>query len=445
MEIYLHNPWLTYSIGLHRLREAGLAPEVVNCLDKRPLTLDEIHQLCQVLFVGEDGGDDIPLPPYQPSEGSHLRRHSWVKVWQIFNVGIREKVEKEKPQWNPVKEKLTPWIDLDQLESNLKEQFGDPFGGCPDNDQFRNTYSGGYSFHGDDIPERSHSSFQCDDIPERSYSGIPSRRKGGPARTAEPSGYSFRGDDIPERSHSSSYSFHGADIPSRQNKKSSKGPNRRRTYDEPPRYDEPSGDAGRQGPSEGRRTYAGPSGAGRQEASGGRKTYDEPCSGAGRQGRKSFGKDDGLTLSEVLQRWSHQPPSYKKMHSLRHLLVTVPRTFPPENKKVEPHEYFKKWKTLDKNAFKGGDNLEALLKRAPENKKVEPHEYFKKWKTLDKNAFKGGDNLEALLKRAVRGAKFFLHPDKLPKDLTENQELLFKTIWNVLADQERATQERATI
>ena len=112
-----------------------------------------------------------------------------------------------------------------------------------------------------------------------------------------------------------------------------------------------------------------------------------------------------LTLEQVIQRWSHQPSDYKRYHSLQHLLVTVPDTFPPTNSKVECHEYFAKWKTLDSGAFDDVD---------------------------------GDDELNELLKRAVRKAKFFLHPDKLPKDLTDNQTLLFKTIWDVLQDREAA-------
>ena len=42
------------------------------------------------------------------------------------------------------------------------------------------------------------------------------------------------------------------------------------------------------------------------------------------------------------------------------------------------------------------------------------------------------------ISKAVRKAKFFLHPDKLPKDLTENPTLLFKTIWNAIQEQEAA-------
>lgn len=111
-----------------------------------------------------------------------------------------------------------------------------------------------------------------------------------------------------------------------------------------------------------------------------------------------------LTLEQVIQRWSHQPSDYKRYHSLQHLLVTVPDIFPPTNSKVETHEYFAKWKTLDSGAFEDVSE----------------------------------DELNELLKRAVRKSKFFLHPDKLPKDLTDNQTLLFKTIWDVLQDREAA-------
>ncbi|KAL7527561.1 hypothetical protein ACHAXR_002014, partial [Thalassiosira sp. AJA248-18] len=124
MEVYLYNPWLTYSIGLHRLREAGLAPDVLDDLDERPLTLDEIHQLCKLLFGGEDGDVDLPLPPYQPTASDQLRRTSWVDNWIPFIIGMETLVEKEKLQWNPIKKRLAPWIDVQKLESSLKEQLG---------------------------------------------------------------------------------------------------------------------------------------------------------------------------------------------------------------------------------------------------------------------------------------------------------------------------------
>ena len=41
---------------------------------------------------------------------------------------------------------------------------------------------------------------------------------------------------------------------------------------------------------------------------------------------------------------------------------------------------------------------------------------------------------EAVLKRAVRKTKFFLHPDKRPKDLTKEQTFLFNMLWDIVAD-----------
>jgi hypothetical protein len=40
-EVYLYNPWLTYSIGLHRLREAGLALDDMDLLDEETLSFGE--------------------------------------------------------------------------------------------------------------------------------------------------------------------------------------------------------------------------------------------------------------------------------------------------------------------------------------------------------------------------------------------------------------------
>ena len=40
-----------------------MAPDIFSVLDERPLTLDEIHQLSELLFLFEDGSGEIPLPP----------------------------------------------------------------------------------------------------------------------------------------------------------------------------------------------------------------------------------------------------------------------------------------------------------------------------------------------------------------------------------------------
>lgn len=106
-------------------------------------------------------------------------------------------------------------------------------------------------------------------------------------------------------------------------------------------------------------------------------------------------------LIQVLQRWSHQAPTYRTLHPLQKLLVTVPTIFPPHNKHVGDHKYFVKWKVFSEDAFDDNDSDEEL---------------------------------KDLLKRAVRKARFYLHPDRIPSDLTESQALLFKTVWGVISE-----------
>lgn len=270
-EVYLHNPWLTYAVGLHRLRESGLAPNAMSKIDEEPLSLDKIHVLCQTLFLfGEDDSLELPHP----------------KQWDNFFEALTVLVEREKPQWNAIKKKMTPWINLAKLKA---------------------MHGGGESSH---------------------------------------------------YNHNSSYKNSACQGDSTTHSRPQKPPPTKQ-----PRH-QPSNQA-------------------------------ETLNNA---------KDSGLTLDEILKRWSHQPPDYELFYPLQRLLVTIPRTFPPANERVEPHDYFAKWKMFDEEAF----------------------------------ADESGDELKELLQRAVRKAKFFLHPDKLPKDLTDNQSLLFKTLWYVVQNQEAA-------
>ncbi|KAL7533894.1 hypothetical protein ACHAXR_005518 [Thalassiosira sp. AJA248-18] len=312
MEVYLHNPWLTYGMGLHRLRESGFAPEVIDDIDERPLTLDEIHKLCQMLFLGE--GDlattathDLPHP-----------QKNWSAFLRMLNVLIK----KEKPQWNPVKKATMPWIDLKKLEA-----------------MYNRGHRGQQQQHGND-DGHNHGREQQQRRQKRHTVHGQQQHASDRHHSREPPG-----DD------------------SRQRRASEHTPQSRQQHRQQP-----------------------------QASSSPNHHHAPPPS-------------KNLTLTQVLERWSHKPPDYKtKSYPLQQLLVTVPSTFPPTNTKVEEHEYFAKWKTFDSEAF----------------------------------ADMSGDELKELLKRAVRKAKFFLHPDKLPKDLTENQSLLFQTMWNVIAEGEEA-------
>jgi len=90
---------LTYTHGMHRLRESGIAPDLFDDLDERQLTIDEIHQFCNMMFVR--GGSQLPNPNLS---------------WSAFLHSLEGLMEKEKPQWNSAKNCFTPWIDVRKLK-----------------------------------------------------------------------------------------------------------------------------------------------------------------------------------------------------------------------------------------------------------------------------------------------------------------------------------------
>ena len=85
---------------------------------------------------------------------------------------------------------------------------------------------------------------------------------------------------------------------------------------------------------------------------------------------------------------------------------------------VEMHEYFGKWKTFDEGAFDGfsGDELVVLLTKG----EFVPYHFYI---FVDVLHFSFRTHLNLFICQsfdsAAKKAKFFFHPDKLPKDLTE--------------------------
>lgn len=106
--------------------------------------------------------------------------------------------------------------------------------------------------------------------------------------------------------------------------------------------------------------------------------------------------DEAMTeIKRSIVTWATASPAHQHLRSIEQLLGTVPETFPPAYG-IAPHDYFNKWKAFSMDALAGKE--------------------------------------EAVLKRAMRKAKFFLHPDKLPKDLSKEQSFLFKMLWDIIAD-----------
>jgi hypothetical protein len=104
-EIYEHNPWMNYGLPLHRLREMGFHDRVLDMIDERPLTKGEIRDFCLLLF-GVDKCDALPDPGID---------------WDGFVARVKELLSTEELQWNPMKKKLMPWIDLKKLNKQYGE------------------------------------------------------------------------------------------------------------------------------------------------------------------------------------------------------------------------------------------------------------------------------------------------------------------------------------
>ncbi len=101
----------------------------------------------------------------------------------------------------------------------------------------------------------------------------------------------------------------------------------------------------------------------------------------------------------ILIQWALQPPQLQMLRPIAALVTTIHTVYPPALG-VKGHEYFKKWKPIGREELAGANGL-------PE---------------------------EAKLKKAVRKIRFFLHPDKLPHDLDEEQKFTVKMLWDITND-----------
>lgn len=107
LEVTLHNPWLTYGIGIHKLREACLGTDLMDDLDETSLSLDELYDFCLEFFLGKY--NDVPLSdPSRDFDG--------------FSSDLSNILRRAKLVWNPVKNRSTPWIDVDKLDNLFRKK-----------------------------------------------------------------------------------------------------------------------------------------------------------------------------------------------------------------------------------------------------------------------------------------------------------------------------------
>ena len=108
-------------------------------------------------------------------------------------------------------------------------------------------------------------------------------------------------------------------------------------------------------------------------------------------------QDDNTTTTHIkhaiLIHWALQPPMRQGLRKIEELITSIHAVFPP--------------------AFG-----------------VPGHEYFSKWTPIVLSDVSDDDKLE----KKVKKLRFFLHPDKLPKDLTADQSFMVRMLWDIISD-----------
>jgi len=330
LEVHLRNPWLNYGLPLHRIREMGASMPTLDHLDNRPSSLNEIRNICLLLFTPK-----IAFPDANVNLPSFLN-------------AIKNAMAYEVQQWNPVTKTLAPWIDLSLLEAIYSEGLPRPRRPLPNN--------------------QGQDHYVSQNQPFGTYSSYEGHQQNNQTQKQ------FFESQQQNYSNKASSHQHQSQIPTQQN-------HQHVTH---PQYDYCSKSQFVNAPvAENQQPCLPPI----------KPLYDASIDS--NTGRGASETDLSLLKKNILMNWALLPPNYQTLHPLKCLLITVHNTFPP--------------------AFG-----------------VETHDYFQKWNSLSLLAFQNGE--KTVLKRATRKLKFFLHPDKLPKNLTQKQSHLFRTLWDVISD-----------
>ena len=99
LEVNGVNPWLTYALPLHRLREFGFHHRVFDMLDERSLTKMEIRDFCILLF-GKSKFDGVADPFID---------------WDAFSYEMERLLKQEPKQYDPVTKRISSWINMNRL------------------------------------------------------------------------------------------------------------------------------------------------------------------------------------------------------------------------------------------------------------------------------------------------------------------------------------------
>ena len=100
-EMFQANPWINYTLQIHRMRELGFQHRIFDLLDERMLTIGELREYCFLLF-GDDNFDGVPEPEVD---------------LKGFVTAIDQMMKNEKKQWHPIKKKMKPLVSCKKLST----------------------------------------------------------------------------------------------------------------------------------------------------------------------------------------------------------------------------------------------------------------------------------------------------------------------------------------
>jgi hypothetical protein len=142
-EVHSFNPWLTYSLSLHRCREMGMSCHpsfrFLDWLDERSLTRDEIIEVVRTLGLIHQWDEEKLLEGKETlsrtqNSSSSISNTTVVghdpQAWKQFCVALNRQQKTMRSHqtqsqgdylnafspWNPIKKRVTPWLDTRLLE-----------------------------------------------------------------------------------------------------------------------------------------------------------------------------------------------------------------------------------------------------------------------------------------------------------------------------------------
>jgi len=122
-EVNQHNPWLTYSLGLHRCREMGMSCHptfrFLDWLDERPLARNEIRDvLYGTLGLIDVDDESIVRMSSQSNEDWDSFCAVVKREQETINLQPNTKDSSELKAffpWNPMRKRTTHWVDITKL------------------------------------------------------------------------------------------------------------------------------------------------------------------------------------------------------------------------------------------------------------------------------------------------------------------------------------------